>query len=124
MKKASRIMYTIGRVFNIIGIVFFILFAILMACAAFNDEFLIEVAKEMQKPLQETKDLCVACFVLFLIEAIIHVATIIIATIASKSIKREDGRLAPHITMIVVGAVSWDVFYLLGGIFGTLTAKK
>lgn len=124
MKKASRVFYTIGRVFNIIGIVLFIALAIFMACAAYNDEMLSEVAKEMQKPLQETKDLCVACFILFLIEAIVNVATIIIATIASKSIKKEDGRLAPHIAMIVIGALSWDAFYLLGGIFGTVSAKQ
>ena len=124
MKKASRVFYTIGKVFNIIGIVLFFVFAIIFACCAFNDSMLLDMAKELQKPLQETKDLCVTCFVLFLIEGIINIATLVIATIASKSIKQEDGRLAPHIAMIVIGALSWDVFYLLGGIFGTVSAKE
>ena len=123
MKKASRVLYTIGRVFNIIGIVLFITLAIIFAVGAFDEETAARIAVDMKEPLQTVKDLCMTCFVLFLIEGILNIVTLILAIRAGRSIRNEDGKIAPHVTMIVIGALAWDPFYFIGGILGTVSAK-
>ena len=111
MKHASELMYKIGRIFN------FVLFGIYGIWAIFA---IVAIATGAAAQSSEA----VAAGVYSLIWAILFLAFTLVALILSKKALNalEDGRnnKKEHIIMIVVGAISNDIFYLLGGIFGLI----
>ena len=115
MGKASKIMYTIGRIFNIVELVccalMIIAGVILTALSAGGtiDEAQVEA-------LGSGIGLLVAGVVSFIIVLVVY----FLATKAQKTIGNGTTEKGPHIMMIVVGAISGDLFYLLGGIFGII----
>ena len=100
-------MYNIGRIFNIIGLAF---------CAIMTIVMLICMIAGV--------DGAAATFVTFITYTVIYIVTYILATKARRSIDNGVVDKTPHIIMIVVGAVSQDVFYLLGGIFGLIAESQ
>ena len=111
MKHASELMYKIGRIFN------FILFGIYGIWAIFA---IVAIATGAAAQSPEA----VAAGVYSLVWAILFLAATLVALILAKKALNalEDGRnnKKEHIIMIVVGAISNDIFYLLGGIFGLI----
>jgi len=108
MRNASETMYKIGRVFSfvLLGLtaLLIVIYSILMIVAAVDGRFPAYLGN-------------VIGYTIWL--ALVIVA-IILASRAIKAIDENKSENGPHITMIVVGAISGDIFYLLGGIFGVI----
>ena len=118
MKNASRAMYTIGRVANIIEIVLcalmFIPGIILIAAADFFAE-----NSENGTDVSTIRSVGIGFLIGFGIALAVLVAVLVLANRAAKALKNDIKEKAPHITMIIIGFFG-DIFYTLGGIFGLI----
>lgn len=123
MKDASRIMYTIGKVFSIIEIVISaILLLAGILCRVFAEEIYNE-QKGRSFTLEDVKALSITLIVFASISLIIVFIVLILANNAQKKLKNNKKDLAPHVIMIVIG-VFGDIFYLLGGVFGIVAENE
>lgn len=118
MKNASKTMYTIGRVVNIIEIILcalmFIPGIILIAGAD-----LIADGGEDAADAAAIRGVGIGLLIGFGIALLVLIIVIILATRASKALNNDKTERAPHIVMIIIG-VFGDVLYTLGGIFGLI----
>lgn len=105
MRNAAKTMYKIGRIFSfvLLGLtaLLVVIYSILMIVEAVNGNFPLHLGSVIG----------------YLIWLGLVIAMIILASNAIKSIAHDEKAVAPHVTMIVAGAISGDIFYLLGGIF-------
>lgn len=112
MKNASKTMYRIGRLFNFIflglGALLFVL-GLIIIIAADDAEG------------KATGTSCLSIGVFYLVTAII---ALILSGKALRAIGDGKENRKPHIIMIVIGAISSDIFYLLGGIFGIIAESQ
>lgn len=126
MKKAAKIMYTIGKIFNIIEIVCLILAAGLMIVGITCSDQIFQIMQEHNvkgfDTAAQVQTSCIEGLVASVICLLISIAVLILAVKARKSIDNKSTSIAPHVIMIVIG-VFGDIFYLLGGVFG-LIAKN
>lgn len=126
MKSASKIMYTIGKVMNIISIVFLSMFLIL---AVFSTIFYQDIYNNMgvKFPSNWTansfKATSIAMIVVFSIALVVSIVILVLAIRSSKALENDDANVTPHIIMVVIGAFG-EIFYLLGGIFGLVEASE
>jgi uncharacterized protein YacL len=127
MKNASRVMYIIGRIFNIIelvvlvlgvaaGIVMAVMPDLVVRAAQFYNIEMLDTLPEVQKAATECILSCIAGFVISLI-------VFIFATKSFKALKNDKPSQKLHITMIVFGAFN-SIFYLLAGIFGVVAMNQ
>ncbi|MCR5647058.1 MAG: hypothetical protein K6F81_02110 [Acholeplasmatales bacterium] len=120
MKEASKIMYTIGKVFNIIGL---FLYGFLIAFGIIARQFANEIYERRTPGATYTEaDVRIVGTTLMVIGIVAIIITLIIfilATVAKKKLNNNTKDIAPHVIMIIIG-VFGDIFYLLGGIFGVV----
>ena len=105
MEKASRVMYTIANIFNwicLIGSVALVVLGILT---------LTHVGEFTNQPLFNIVYGAVMFIVCLILISMTRIAK------DKKSSKGWD------VLFIVLGAITWDPFYVLGGIFGVLARK-
>ena len=115
MKEASRLMYKIGRIFNFVlfGLygLWFVLGLVDIIVGAANDDA-VRVGNGISGIIFST----------------IYIAATLVALILAKkamdALSDDKQNKKEHITMIVVGAISNDIFYLLGGIFGLVAESQ
>ena len=119
MKKASRILYTIGLVFNIIAIVGIAIWMIVALVGMLNAEEAFKAQTDVQD-FEEFKAALLVLFIVPIVLLVVEIVVLIIAIWARKAVNNNKKELAPHIIMIVIGAISTDILYLLGGIFGVV----
>lgn len=136
MKTASKVMYTIGIVLNIFMIFVLALLTIAGVLINLNAEAIatsgdIRVhGTFVDDHLATAADISVIGTVLIIVSVIavvIYIVAVCLGAWANKSVGNEKREIAPHIVMIVVGVISTDIFYLLGGVFGLISengAKK
>ena len=124
MKNASRILYIVGIVINILGILFTVIGLIIFAIAAFNQDVISQVAHDIARPDSLVKNLCLAAFIVSLIELVVQGLVLAIAFRAIRNLKKDNGNIASHVMLIVLGVVGFDLFYFLGGIFGVAAANE
>ena len=134
MATASKVMYIIGIVCNIlavIGMILLILFGLFINMNA--EELVTQVGEFIEEfPLPEDIELTTELVKLIgmgvmiggAIALVFAIAVFCLALWACKSISNGKRERAPHIVMIVVGVLSTDIFYLLGGIFGLVSENK
>ena len=115
MRESSKTMYRIGRIFSYVLLGLSALLAVLhviLMCVYIADNTKGDWGSELGQ----------------LISTIIWmsfiVVMILLATNAINKTETDKSDKAPHITMIVFGALSGDVFYLLGGIFGLVAIAQ
>ena len=109
-------MYHIGRIFNFIGIfvcaLLVVIGLILMIVGAVADN-------------AQTLSSGMSMFFTFLFWYLpVYIAMYIVAGKALNAINDGKNNKTPHIVMIVCGALSQDIFYLLGGIFGLVAEAQ
>ena len=116
MAKLSQKMYFIGRIVNVVEIaaaLILLIIGIVFYCipdtiAASSSSYTVKSASELG-------------FSLLIAGAVSFVVVFAIYVIAIKALSTfGDGKtnIAPHIVMIIVGALGIDCFYLLGGLLG------
>ena len=127
MKSASKGLYIVGRIFNIVAMVFSfllgvlgVIFLVLKAdiaaqaaadnIAAFNDEKKVEIFG-------------VFVLVTAIIYLIVQLVVYILATRANKKLNEGSKDTTPHIIMLIIG-IFGDIFYFLGGIFGLIAVNQ
>ena len=107
MKENSKLMYRLGRIFSFVflGIAcgLFVLHMILM---------IVHIVQEKDFGNDISRMISTSIWIVLLI------VLICLATRAMVSIENEPKNNSPHIVMIVFGALTGDIFYILGGIFG------
>ena len=119
MGKASKTLYIIGRIINILEIVLcgiLVLIGLLGLGSA-------KLAEDAEKAA-EFRIAAITLITIGIIYVIISVVTIILATKAINAV--EDGKVnrRPHITIIVVGAISSNPLYVVGGILGIISESR
>lgn len=127
MKNASKIMYTIGKVINVIEIVFAVLFILLSVLIISQPNAIAEEAIKQGATALDTPQKAQSCGIVMLVGAIIalivSIVIFILATRAVKRLKENDKGTTPHVIMLVIG-VFGDIFYFLGGLFGILSVNE
>ena len=125
MKTASKVMYTIGRIFNIIALIIALLILILgIVCAASPNfqEKLIESSDDVAD-LTAAKAYGITLIIIGAVMIVIYSVLCALASHASKALNNTKKENAPHIIMIIIG-IFGDIFYLLGGIFGLVAESE
>ena len=127
MKSASKGLYIVGRIFNIVAMVFLfllgvlgVIFLVLKAdiaaqaaadnIAAFNDEKKVEIFG-------------VFVLVTAIVYLIVQLVVYILATRANKKLNEGSKDATPHIIMLIIG-IFGDIFYFLGGFFGLIAVNQ
>ncbi|MBO4569602.1 MAG: hypothetical protein J5689_00075 [Clostridia bacterium] len=127
MKNVSKIMYTIGKVFNIIEIVGAAIMVALGILIMANPTAIAEEAVKQGASAIDTPAQAYACGIFVLITSIIAlvVAVVIFALAkkATKDLKEEPKKVTAHTIMLVIG-IFGDLFYFLGGLFGILSTSN
>ena len=118
MKFAAKVMYIIGRIENILlfilGIVFFVLGIISAVGGAVG--VIADAEQEAEAylaALGSGAGLITIGIVLF----VINLVVLILSKKGIRALNNNTTENAPHIVMIVIGAISQNIFYILGGIF-------
>ena len=124
MGKASKVLYTIGKVFNIIEIVFLVVLLVGGIIINASPEMLVESMPEAYETVEMAKAASVGLIVAAIIGLIVSIVVLIFAIRAKKAVDDGKKNLAPHIIMVVIGVISGDMFYLLGGIFGIIAESN
>ena len=116
MKKAAKIMYTLGIIGNFIMIIFCLIGMIISLVGVANVEEIIGSITEFS---QEEVTAAIAFLTSFsIIYLIIYIVTVILAFVAKSKVNDGKKSFFPHILVLVIGVIGWNVFYILGGIFG------
>ena len=115
MRESSKTMYKIGRIFS------FVLLGLSCILAVLHLVLMIVYSLDNTQG-SWTSELG------SLVSTVIWISFIIVVIcLASNAIEKTEtdkANKAPHITMIVFGALSGDVFYVLGGIFGLVAISQ
>ena len=124
MKEASKVLYLIGKILNIVVLVFVIILAALFNLSTKSTEVPANFEINDHIPtLEEYHEVMMVLFILMIVVAVILFIVLICAIFASRALKNETTNLAPHIVMIIIGVISGTIFYLFGGIFGLVAEQ-
>ena len=116
MKKAAKIMYTLGIIGNFCMIFVCLIGMIISLVGVANVEEIIGSITEFS---QEEVTAAIAFLTSFsIIYLIIYIVTVILAFVAKSKVNDGKKSFFPHILVLVIGVIGWNVFYILGGIFG------
>ena len=116
MKTASKVMYTIGRIFNIFAIIACVVLIVVGIVAMVVPGKLAETAEDITTP-DEAKAMGMTILITGAVLFVVYTVICALAGHARKALNNNKTENAPHIIMIIVG-IFGDIFYLLGGIFG------
>ncbi len=124
MKVASKIMYTIGKVINIIEI---ILHMIIITAGILIINLAEKIFESQSNPnkysVDEIRNAGTLLLVIGIVFLIVAIVILVLASIAQSKLDNNKKDNAPHIVMIVIG-VFGDIFYLLGGVFGLVAEEQ
>ena len=118
MEKSAKIMYIIGKVFTIISLVMMV-FGIILGIIMMNNAQMIydQLPAGTVESVEYIKFLGQYTLILSIVLIIVYIALIVLISKAKKALDEGSTKQGLHIAMIVIGALSFDIFYLLGGIF-------
>ncbi len=120
MKQASKVMYIIGTVFGVLGLILGIIFALSGAISASAIQSgTIDAAQYNNITLEEAQLVMIWGIVL----CVLYFLDILIGTFGRRAVGKRKGGNAPHIIALVVG-IFGNIFFLLGGIFGLVASDE
>ena len=123
MKSASKLLYAIGFVFNIIGLVIIALFITLCGVALGSAEIVAKVAEESQHSVELTQQVLLTFVIVLSVVFVIHFIILFMVANAKKHLDNKTGKVSPHLVLLLLGILDCNLFYLLGGIFGMVAAS-
>jgi len=116
MKSASKIFYIIGLVSNVIMLIIFVLGMVGLIYAQNNPEFSQELANS---------GVDISLLSGFGFAAVIYLvvanAVVLILTLLAL---RKDASLLIHIILLAGGIFDFNIFYILGSVFGLIDLKQ
>ena len=104
---------------NIIAFLIYTTLAILFIVAKSNPELAEKLANFFQVGLPENVGLGMLIFL-----AVANFIVLCLVGRAIKNLNERNGRVGTHILLLIGGIFAWDVFYILGGIFGIIGSHK
>ena len=120
MKVASKVMYIIGMISNVLLLICSIVIIVLSIIGLANPQ----LAENIQQEIQETgvpfAGLVGAGLGIGIYLFIANLVVIFLARRAIKNLNEGNGRVGAHIVLLIGGVLCWDIFYVLGGIFGII----
>ena len=123
MKVASKVMYIIGMISNVLLLICSIVIIVLSIIGLANPQ----LAENIQQEIQETgvpfAGLVGAGLGIGIYLFIANLVVIFLARRAIKNLNEGNGRVGAHIVLLIGGVLCWDIFYVLGGIFGIIGSK-
>ena len=122
MKTASKIMYTIGRIFNIIAIIACVILIVVGIVAMVAPGKIADASDEIGTAA-EAKAMGMSILITGVVLFVVYTVICAIAGHAKKALNNNKTENAPHILMIIIG-IFGDIFYLLGGIFGLVAEHQ
>ena len=128
MKKASQILYTVGKVFNASELIGFAIMLIvgILAAAFPGAEMIPMLTQRINAAVDATgivRGTGVGMIVGGAIGVIVSAVVLYLASRATKSLENNVTENTPHVVMIVVGFFG-VVFYMIGGIIGIIAENS
>jgi heme/copper-type cytochrome/quinol oxidase subunit 2 len=115
MKQATKALYSIGNIFNLIAIIMLIVLGLLTILGANVIE---DVPDGYDMSLEEYRTTAIILGVIMLIIAAIYIAVYVFAIKAKKAVDNNSQESKPHLIMIILALIGQNLFYLIGGILG------
>lgn len=115
MKQATKALYSIGNIFNLIAIIMLIVLGLLTILGANVIE---DVPDGYDMSLEEYRSTAIILGVIMLIIDALYIAVYIFAIKAKKTVDNNLQESKPHIIMIILALLGQNLFYLIGGILG------
>lgn len=115
MKQATKALYSIGNIFNLIAIIMLIVLGLLTILGANVIE---DVPDGYDMSLEEYRSTAIILGVIMLIIDALYIVVYVFAIKAKKSIDNNLQESKPHIIMIILALLGQNLFYLIGGIIG------
>lgn len=125
MEKRAKQMYKIGKVFAIIGLVFAIIGVVGGIIGARNPSQMYSMAPvgtfESETQAYESSIDAILNCLLYIAECI---ALLVLLGKARGDLENDTKNIGWHIALLVIGAFSFDIFCMLGGIFAILDMNQ
>jgi len=115
-------MYTIGRIFNILAMIGFLI-VLIMGIVAIAKAPDVAAQADATMTVEEARAAGITLTTVGAIFVAVYCIIFVLATHASKALNNDKKENAPHVLMIIIG-VFGDIFYLLGGIFGLVAESE
>ena len=115
MAKLANKMYTIGKVINLVIIAAALVVFILGIVFDLAPQSVFEGSSIKY---DDVKDDGLTMMLAGGIPFVVSFIVFLLASKAQSTFNNGVKNIAPHIVMIIIGAVGWNFFYTLGGVFG------
>lgn len=128
MQKAAGILYTVGKVFNIISIVvvsFLILFsiAVLIDPQAFYNDFASNIPSEYGiTTIEEFAAFTGGLLIVLIVDLVFEILMLVFGNMGKKALG--NGEVKPQILVLVFAILSEGIFYLIASILGLVLASS
>lgn len=124
MKSTSKLLYAIGFIFNVIDLFILTLVVVLCSVAITSSEIVAQVAAETSQTVDLVQKILMILIIVCSIIFVVRFALIFVVISARKNLNNNTGKYSPHVVLLIVGIFSFNLFYLLGGIFGSVAAGE
>ena len=124
MKNTSKLLYAIGFIINLLGVVISITFVILLSVVISDPAKVAVIATDSNRTVAFVNDVLVALLIIFAVGLFIQIVVAILTIIARHNLVKKTGVMAPHIILLILGILSFNLLYLLGGIFAMVAASN
>ena len=124
MKNTSKLLYAIGFIINLLGVVISITIVVLLS-VVMSDPTKVEVlATDSNRTVAFVSDVLTALLIIFAVGLFIQIVVAILTIIARHNLVKKTGVMVPHIILLILGILSFNLLYLLGGIFAMVAASN
>ena len=123
MKTASKVMYVIGMISNVLVLILSIVLLIISIIGLANPEFANQLKQNIEAsgiPFTGVLESGLGFGIYLFVSNLI---VILLARRAIRNLNEGNGRVGAHIILLIGGVICWDIFYVLGGIFGIVGSK-
>ena len=126
MKRLSQIMYTIGRVFNFVGIAIFLGMLIFGILTMVMPDLQRDIAMSDAVSASTVSEARAFGLIFLIVGAVFFVVFSVmfgLATYAKRALDNERKDIAPHILMIIIGSFG-NFFYVAAGATGIVAEHQ
>ena len=124
MKEASKAIYTIGFIFNIVGLIFIALFIASLAVSLSSNEIIAKLVEQLGRGELFIRNWITLSIIVLAVVFAIDVAALVLILRARKDLNEGTGKVGTHLVLLLIGVFGFNLFYLLGGIFGIVASNQ
>ena len=124
MRTASKTLYLIGYIFNIIDIVFMIITLIVGAVGLGSAALIAQIAEDTKQSVPYIHNVLLVMVIAIAISLVVHFIILLLVGRARRNLNQANGKVSAHVFLLVLGILGMNIFYFLGSIFGLVTAGE